>query len=234
MAFSTLLQLQSQLLDEIKVDPNKRINSNTLLNRNIRRALDRIQEDTNYSLPENLKVAIITPNAQEKDLPADFKRIAEPHGVKLGQSTPLFPVDYVALLGQFSLTENTGGPTQYYVRMNNNVWVIGFFPVPQTQYDVTVPYYAFLINPVADSDYSPLPTEYDEAVVQYAAYLTMRRIRGFETQAQEYLAFYKDALNIVTQNTQMANRHALKFGMQRRQNYGYWNAKSPDGPNYYY
>ncbi len=234
MAFSTLLQLRSQLLDELKVDPNHRINSIPLLNRNIQRAIDRIQQDTNYSLPENLLVATITPDAQEKDLPANFKRIAEPHGVKLGNSTPLYPVDYVALLGQVSLTQSSGGITNYYVRMNNNVWVIGFYPVPQTQYDVTVPYYAYLEVPDTDSEFSPLPQEYDESIVQYAAYLTMRRIVGFEQKAANYLSFYKDALNIVTQNTQMANRHALKFGMQRRDWGNWWMPKSPDGSNLYW
>lgn len=216
---STLLQLRSELLTELD-DIRQRLSSTSLLTRNINRALAKIQLDTNYSLPENRAVAIITADAQEKNLPADFMRIGSPHGVKVGDSNPLAPADYFSLLGNYNLNNNSGGIAAYYIRVESGQWIIGFYPTPQDGKPVTVPYYKALPAMAADSDNCPLGTEFDEALVQYAAYLTIRRKKDFEERAANYLAFYNEAVNDIVGTRKSYNEHDLRVGYSRRQRYG--------------
>lgn len=215
---TTLEDLRSQLLSELKIDPNSRINSVSLLNRNINRGLRKVQQETNYSLPDNVTSTTIstTSGTQEENLPSDFMRIASPHGVKLNDNTPLYPVDYVGLLGQENLSTDSGQPLRYYIRKtSSSQWVIGFYPGPDSSYTITVPYYKKLTEMSSNSDESPLDEDYDESIVQYAAYLTMRRIKGFESKAADFLDFYKEAIADVTANTQAANQYAIKVGYER-------------------
>jgi len=229
---TTLTDLRSQLLDELKIDPNQKINSTLLLNRNINRALRKVEQSVGYALPENVTSAVIstTSGTNESNLPSDFKRIANPHGVKVGGSTPLFPVDYVALLGFTDVAVNSGQPTQYYIRKSSSSqWVIGFNPTPASTYAVTIPYYKKLTEMTDDSDESPLEEEYDEPIVQYAAYLTMRRIKGFEQKAADYRASYREAIADVVGNSMMANQYDNKVSGQRRERGYYWNPRGLGG-----
>jgi len=222
-----LSDLRSQLLSEIKIDPNNRINSVALLNRNINRSIRKIQQDANYSLPQNVEIATITTvsGTQESTLPSNFIRVASPQAVKIGGSTPLYPVDYVALTGVTDPATDSGRPIRYYVRKDDARWAIGFSPVPDSGFTVTVPYYKKLTEPTGDTDESPLDDMYDEAIVQYAAFLTMRRIKGYEDMATAFLVYYREAVDDVTVNTQTADQYSSRVGMQRRGRGAYYNPR---------
>lgn len=212
---STLAELRSQLIIELDVDPNQRIFSTDTLNTNINRALRRIEQDSNYSLPENSQVFTFTPASQETNLPANFMRIGVPQGVKQGESTPLMPIDYFELLGQTNLTDSSGSANWYYIRKDGNQWIIGLYPYGGGQ-AITVPYYAKLTEMSSDSDESPLDEDFDESIVQFAKYLTLRRKMGFEGNAQGAFDSYKLAYQAAVGNRKTYNEFDLKVGYQRR------------------
>lgn len=212
---STLLQLRSQLITELDIDPQQGLNSSALLNRNILRALRKVQQDTGYSLPENSATYSFVPDSQEENLPSNFIRIGSPHGVKIGDSNPLYPVDYFDILGKYSLTDSTGAPASYYIRKSGAQWIIGFYPVPDGSQTVTIPYYKKLTEMSADTNESPLDEDFDEAIVQYSAYLTIRRKQGFEQKAANYLSFYKETINSVIGTRKSYNEYDLHVGHQR-------------------
>lgn len=215
---TTLLDLLSQVRDEIKVDPKGTVNSDTLLTRNLNRALLKIQQDTSFDLPENYGFHLFDTQSgvNEYDLPDDFQRMAEPQSVKMDTNTPVYPSDYTTIIGQYDL-ENVGGiPTLYYVRKEGTQWRIGFYPVPGQVTNVTVPYLRKLPD-ITETQPNPLPQEYDEVIVLYAAYATLRRIPGYEEQANKNYQTYKELSKSLLSNSLSYNRHSLKFGTQRRQ-----------------
>ena len=173
---TTLSALRSQVLDELKIDPNSRVNSTALINRALVRALRRIQQDAGHNLPYNVTSTTVTANAQEKDLPADFRRIAMPHGVKAGDSSCLVPVEYTELLGSRDLTDSIGIPSMYYIRYDGTNWVIGFEGTPSGSETITIPYLKKLTEMSADTDESPLPEEYDMMLTDSAVFHAGRPI----------------------------------------------------------
>lgn len=225
---STLAELRSQVSDEIQNDPGLRVSSGTLIDKNLNKSVVYIQQQNGYSLPENLDVDIISANAQEMNLNTDFIRVADPNGVKINTMTPLQPINYTQLLGMFDLS-NTGQPVYYYIRKNGNNWVIGFYPSPNSTYTVTVPYNKSLPTMTALVD-CPLTSDYDQALVEYALYLTLRRIRGYEKKALEYLQYFEDSSKKVKASRMNANSQAMSFNQQRYQDY-YWGPKASFPPN---
>lgn len=214
---TTLNELVSQVRDESKIDPTGSISSDSLIKRNLNRALRKIQERVSYDLPQNAAVVTINTSAgvREYTLPSDFKKMAEPQSVKYGDSSSIYPGDYNALLGNFNLDNTSSGPTQYYIRYDGTDWVIGFYPTPDDAKVVTVPYLKALPE-MTDSQDSPLPVDYDEVLVLWATYATLRRIPGYENQANAMYDQYELLIRSLIANTLSYNRHALKFGTQRR------------------
>lgn len=225
---STQAQLRAYVTDEIQNDPSLRVSSPALINKNLNRAITYIQEENGYSLPENLDVDIIQANAQEMNLNSDFIRVADPNGVKINTMTPLQPIEYTQLLGLFDLS-NTGQPIYYYVRLVNGNWVIGFYPSPNATYTVTVPYNKILPE-MTDVINCPLSSDYDQAIVEYATYLTMRRIRGYKEKAQDYFNYFKDSSQKVKASRMNANSQALSFNQQRYED-NYWGPKAAFPPS---
>ena len=230
---TTLSGLIDQLRDEIKIDPKGTINSDTLLTRNINRALRRIQEDTSYDLPENQGVALVSVQSgvREYDLPTDFKRMGEPQSVKWGKSTILSPSDYNTLLAHYDLDDNASTSNRYYIRKESGDWKIGLYPIPSSSEIVTAPYLKSLPEISASQD-SPLPTDFDEVIVVYASYLTLRRLPGYEQQSMINYQAYKELLKPLLANALTYNRHALRFTHQRRGRFTP-NPKSVGGFNNY-
>jgi len=228
---TTLANLVSDLVDELKYDPQKAVNSNALLQRNLNRALRRIQEDSVYGLPENQEVVVVNTSAgtQEYTLPADFIKVGEPDSVKIDNSTPLQAEQYNILLQRFDMT-NQGKPCYYYIRKEGDDYKLGFYPTPAASYAVTFPYLRYLPE-MTDSVGSPLPVDYDEAMVLYAVYITNRRIIGFEQKAAEYKAMYDDLIRKIKATRQGYDRHALRFGYERTRAWGY--SDKAVYPNYY-
>jgi hypothetical protein len=214
---TTLSGLIDQVKEETKIDPKGTVNSDNLIARNLNRALLKIQQEMSFGLPQNQAVFVlnIQVGQREYDLPDDFTKIAEPQSVKIGASTPLYPVDYNTLLGSFDLDDSNGLPNVYYIRQDGNKWVIGLYPTSNTSDTVTIPYNKRLAD-ISSTQSSPLPTEYDEALVLYASYLTLRRIKGYQDLAGFMFQSYKEAMLTLISNAMTFNRHALRYGTQRR------------------
>lgn len=210
---TTLAQLRADVVEEIKKDPNNRVSSATLIDKNINRALKKVQQDLNFSIPEAIKVDTITTSANEVALASDFQKVANPNSVKISDSTRIFPVQYTELIGTRNMND-TGQPYQYYIRYDGTQYVIGFYPRPTSSQTVTLPYYAVLPE-LTDAVDSPLPSQYDIAIVEYATYLTLRRLPGSEAKAADYLAFYKDDIQDIAANNMIKDAGAINFGMER-------------------
>lgn len=228
---STLAQLRSYVTDEIQNDPSLRVSSATLIDRNLNRALDRLQSECGYDLPENLDVFTTTDATQEVNLPSDFVRIADPNGVKSGSGTPIVAIEYTQLLQMFDLSSTSGQPMYYYVRNVDGTWKIGFYPIPQGT-TITVPYNKKLPTMTSGVN-SPLSDDYDEALVTYATYLTMRRIKGYEEKANRYFQMYKDAANYIKSSRMNYNSQALSFDGQRFSNGQFYSPLAFTGYPYY-
>lgn len=212
---TTLANLKSELLDELKIDPTQRINSTVLLERNINKAYQKIQRDFGYDLPECRTVYTWTPTTQESNLPSDFVRVGEPYGVKIGDQTPVYPADYEALLNNYNLSD-AGQPINYWIRYNGTQNVIGFYPNPSTgSYPATLTYLRELPE-LTSSQSTVLDAEFDELIITYSVYLTMRRIKGYEQKAAEYKAMYESEKKTILANRGIQTTGAIRFGMQRR------------------
>lgn len=218
---TTLASLVSQVVDEVQIDPSNSIFSVESIENSIKKAYNRIQEDSNYSLPENIEVLTLSVDEQEEDLPTNFVHIANPEGVKIDESAPLYSVDYVDLIGRQSLTDS-GKPYCYYIRYDttNNVNVIGFYPSPSGSYTVTVPYCRSL-PALSSSQSTVLSSEYDEAIVNLASYFLFRKIQGYENQASSFFQAYKDKIKSVKGNRQILNINSLRVS-SRRYDSGYF------------
>lgn len=213
---STLAQLRAQVTDEIQNDPSLRVSSSTLIDKNLNLALLRIQSETQYGLGENLDIFTTSSGEQEVDLPSDFVRVADPNGVKSGTGTPITPIEYSQLLGMFALTGQnsvSGTPLYYYIRNVDGTWRIGFYPIPQGS-TITVPYNKKLPEMTSSVD-SPLSSDFDEPLVLYATYATLRRIKGYEEKADRYFKLYKDAIAFIKSSRLNYNGDALTFTGQR-------------------
>jgi len=231
---TTLQALISEVRDEIKIDPTGTIASNSLIEQNLNKALRKIQEDVSYDLAENAEYFVMTTQAsvREYNLPEDFKRMAEPSSVKFGSSTPVYSSDYTTLLGLYDMNDQSAIPTHYYIRKINADWKIGFYPTPQANETATIPYLRRLPE-MSHAQDNPLPSEYDEVIVLYAAYLTLRRISGYEQQANSNYQAYKELSKSLLANTLTYNRHSLRFGTQRRNKGVNPNPKAITGNTFY-
>lgn len=221
---TTLAQLRDRVVEEIKIDPNNRINSTALIDRNINRALKKIQQDLSFSIPEAIKIYSFSATGSEVALPTDFQKVANPSSVKIGDSTPIVPVEYVELIGRRDLTDS-GQPYQYYIRYDGTQYVIGFYPAPDSSKTITLPYYATLPELTSAQD-SPLPDQYDLAIIDYATYLTMRRLPGYENKAADFMNFYKDDIQDIAANNMIRNAGSLNMGMARYTESYYYNPRS--------
>lgn len=227
---STLAQLRSYVTDEIQNDPSLRVSSATLIDRNLNRALERVQADSGYDLPENLDVFTTNGTTQEINLPSDFVRIADPNGVKTGTGTPIMAVEYTQLLQMLDLNTTSGPPVYYYVRNEDGTWKIGFYPVPNGT-TITVPYNKKLPTMTTLVD-CPLSADYDDALVTYAVHLTMRRIKGYEDKAARYMQMYRDVSNYIKAARMNYNSQALSFTGQRYGRSEFYSTRA--FPNYPY
>lgn len=226
---STLSDLRSQLITEMDIDPNQRIFSTQTLDTNINRALRKIEQDAGFGLPENRKLFVFSPSSQETNLPADFVKIGAPEGVKQGDSTRLTAIDYFELIGLVNLNESSGSVGYYYVRKDGAQWIIGVYPFGGGNGDVTVPYYAKLTEMSSDTDECPLDETFDEAIVQWAKYLTIRRKKGFEEQATLAFNGYAQAYEDAAGTRISFNEFDMKVGYQQRPQ---WWDYNPRGVGY--
>lgn len=187
---STRLQLRSNVrLNELKIDPTGRIWSDDTLNAFINTAYTQIQEDWNFKWRENEKDTSFNLVwwTQEYDLPSDFNKMQL---VKLNDTT-LHRTTKVNLRRRGSFVSWL--PSKYYIRWNK-IW---FDTIPNNTSEIELYYLNKNANFTSDTDESAYPTDFDNAIIKYVAYLAFSTVEGYENKSGIKLEEYnlaKDTL----------------------------------------
>ncbi len=186
----TRQQIRDRLrINELKIDPNARVWSDSALNANIKTARERIQQDGGYDWYFNDGEDSSTTTAigtQEYTLPDNFVRLE----LAKYDGSPLSPTTkkYLKATNR-SLTSN-GRPAQYYLLGNK----IGLWLRPDDAKTLDLTYRKKLDDLATDADVEVMPDEFVEAIVQYSAYLSWSDIQGREDKAIQAMQNYKEAI----------------------------------------
>lgn len=207
---TTKAELISQVVDELKTDPSLRINSATLITRRLNSAIRVIQARSGFSFVRNQEVITFSGNF-EYVLPADFVNTSLPNSVKYGDYV-LSPAVYHDLIGRYDINR-TGEPNFFYIRQDGSDLVIGVFP--KATGTLTVPYNKKL-DTVDDITPSPLPDDFDDAIVCYTVYLLMKRMRGFEEKAREYLDHFNIEMRAALSSQLLKNKPLMMQSNRNR------------------
>lgn len=206
---STLSTLRSRVrLEKVRIDPNGRIQSDTILNSNINQAVTQIQQDGDFGWHFNdaeYSVATVASTATYA-LPSDFVRIEK--GTVKWNTSLLERADYNWLVRTNSSLAVDGTPAYYYLRGVN----IGLFQRPNEIQNLTFNYRKKLAAMAADGTDSGLPSDFDEAIIQYATYLCFAPFAGKEDKALQAVQAYNEAMKGL--NAQyLGTRDEENFGM---------------------
>lgn len=187
---STRLTLRDNLRDELKIDPSGKIWSDSILNRNLETAKRKVQQEGDYQWFFNDAKHSDTTVAStaEYALPSDFVRI-EGETVKYN-GIKVLPTPLQDLERQYTTLTAEGTPSVYYLRGLN----IGFYQIPNAAQTFTFLYRQKLDDYSADASDSGMPSDFDEAMVQYAAYLCWNDIQGRSDKAVEAVQNFKEAM----------------------------------------
>jgi len=174
----------------MRVDPNGRIQGDSLLNRNLNQAVKQIQQDGDYNWHFNDGDYSVTTvvSTGTYALPTDFVRLEE-DSVKYNTYS-LNKADYRWLKRTNSTLATDGNPSYYYLRGSS----IGLFQRPNDTKTLEFPYRKKLTAMSADADDSGLPDEFDEAVIQYASFLSWGDFEGKENKATSCLQTYGETM----------------------------------------
>lgn len=167
---STLQTLRSNLRSELKTDPNGRVWSDSVLDRNINEAVRTIQQDGSFSWffndGQHTESSVVGQGTY--DLPEDFARL-ELRGIKY-DNYMLSKRDYRQVFDSYDLTQQ-GNPSVYYLRASGGVQQFGILPLPNSVKVISFLYRKLLPLMTSDTDESGMPSDFDEAIQAYAEYL---------------------------------------------------------------
>lgn len=187
---STRQVLRDNLRDELKIDATGKVWSDSVLNRNLEVAKRKIQQDGDYQWyvndGENSESAVVS--QREYDLPTDFVRLEE-NTVRY-DGTLLSKTTLNQLKRQNKQLNVDGRPAVYYLRGTK----LGLYLRPDSTLTIDYLYRKKLADFSTDSSDSGLPTEFDEALVQYASYLCWNDIQGRADKALEAIQNYKEIM----------------------------------------
>lgn len=186
---SNLQTLRTQLRQEMRVDPNGRIHSDNILNRNINQAIRQVQQDGDYQWhfndAENTESTVVS--QANYTLPSDFVRIEEASvrwkGIRLTPRTFNF-------LKEGSLLTVDGQPS-YYALRGNAMYIA---QPPNAIEDLTYNYRKQLPTMDVDSDDSGIPVDFDEAITQFAAYLSWQDFAGKQDFSIQAVQSYNEMI----------------------------------------
>lgn len=210
---TSLIELRDEVNLEIQTNPGYKISSSTLIDKNINRALKRIQRDFNNQMPFQKSTYTFQTSGDVKAyaLPNDFAQLTSPVFVQVGDYMASPTVEEVVEPQYINLSAS-GLSTSFYTKYDNG-WQIVFAPQPTGNKTVKLNYQKTLPT-ITEQVNSPLPEYFDELIVMYAVYLTMRRIRGGEGKAADYYNEYIDLLPGVRQQVNNTNPQANHWGSQ--------------------
>ena len=164
---SNLQTLRSLLKKRLRVDQPGRIWDDAILNTNLNEALSNIQQDGSFDWFFNdgmHSVPSVVAQGQYA-LPTDFARL-ELAGVKY-DTYMLRKLDYRTVFDNYDLTTQ-GTPGIYYLRGT----VFGINPLPSSIKTIAFLYRKLLPRMTTDTSDSGMPEEFDEAIINYARYLS--------------------------------------------------------------
>lgn len=204
---TTKQNLRDWLRLELKIDPNGRIWSDAILDRNIEKARTKVQSDGNHdwSFNDGENVENSVAFQATYDLPDDFVRLEEGQ-VRYNNQTVL-PGNYSELKATYKDLAQFGQPNYYYLRNNT----IGLFYAPNEVKQIDYCYRKKLPFLASDSDETGMPTEFDEAILQYASYLSWGDIQGREDKANQAIQNYLEAIGGLYQQYLNRNDANLSF-----------------------
>jgi len=162
---STLQDLTSKFRDYIKSDPNDKIWSTSQKTNAINVGYFQVQKDGGFRWPENEAVATFSTagGTQEYSLTASIPGFIRLDLVQFvdtaGDITPYTKQAAMRLMS------GRARPSSYYLFSGK----IGFYPTPDTAYQIQVLYRKRLTTMTAAVD-SAFSEDYDDAIVMYAAY----------------------------------------------------------------
>ena len=208
---TSLAALRDEVNTEIQTNPGFKISSSSLIDKNINRALSRLSRDLDHSLPFFREVYEFTTVSGQKtyDLPTDFAKLQSPVFVQVGNSM-LRPAAEQDIERYYTQTTSLSGSMYFYITYSDG-WKINFSPSPTGGKAVKIIYTKNLPS-LTDVVDSPLPTEFDELLIHYAVYLTMRRLRGGEAKAADYYNEYTDLLPAIKHKFRTVNPEAFYYG----------------------
>jgi len=190
---STLTALRSNLRLELKVDPSGRVWSDITLDRNIREAVSKIQQDGSFSwfFNDGLYTGNSVIGDGTYDLPSDFARM-ELRGIKY-DGYMLTKRDYREVFDSYNLTQ-LGNPSIYYIRAAAGVNQFGILAIPQSVKAMSFLYRATVAPMTLDDDDSGMPTDFNEAIQAYAEYLCWSDLTS-SPKTQQSLDKYRISLS---------------------------------------
>ena len=206
---TTRSQLRADVRTELKKDPNGKIWSNPELNNYINKAYLKVQKDGNFQWRENQANTTFSTVAwtQEYALPTDLGKIQ----LVRFEWTNLYNTTKVQLKRQQS-TFVSWTPSKYYLFGVN----IGFDVLPSTVWTVDLDYQARLTAFTADTDESGFNSDFDLAIVKYAAFLAWSSIDWKQGTASSQLQEYQLEIDTLVSTYIFDNIEDLTIRLQRR------------------
>lgn len=163
---TSLVDLRTKLRTEyIRIDPNGKIWSNSVIDWYINRAYTQIQKDWQYKWRENIEDATTTTVAgqQEYWIPTDYIAV----NLVRYNNQYLTKTDRITLKMENQNSPMVSGtPYQYYLYW----WNIGLYPIPNTTGTIDLEYLKKLPKITTSQD-SLFPEEFDDAICAYAKYI---------------------------------------------------------------
>ena len=206
---STLATLRSDLRTQLKIDTQKNIWSDATLNDYINNAYSRVQRDGDYDWQETMggnQLTTAVSGTQEYSLPTDNARI----DLVQYNGNELFYTTKVATKRKDGNNISASTPSNYYIESG----IIGLWPVPNSSLVLDLDYRKRLTTLSSDSDTIDFNDDYDQAIINYAAYLAWNGYRGSEEKGQFELAAYQLELDRLLQTYILFAQENLKFNTQ--------------------
>jgi len=206
---STLSEIRANLRDELTIDPNGKIWSDSVLNSYINNAYLQIQKDGNYKWRENASNTTFDTivGTQEYALPSDFIRLT----LVRYNNNVLIPSDKITLKRQQNTFVN-GQPSQYYIYGTN----VGFDTIPNAVKEIDFDYQKKLAKLSDDTDTSELPEDFDDTIVKYASFLAWSTKRGNESTSANKLNEYRVLLDTLVNAYIFSDDVNLRFSTAGR------------------
>lgn len=206
---STLATLRSKLRTQLKIDTQKNVWSDDTLNGYINDAYARVQRDGDYDWQETMggnQLTTTVNGTQEYTLPADNARI----DLVRFNGNELFYTTKVATKRKDNKNISASTPSNYYIESG----IIGLWPIPLTANTLDIDHRKRLTSLSSDSDTIDFNVDYDQAIVNFSAYLAWNGYRNAEDKGQFELQSYQLELDRLLQTYILFAQENLKFNTQ--------------------